>query len=300
MRAAGLLGIAFVASVLGAVMAVAEQQATTFRAGVDLVRLDTLVTRGGKPVADLTADDFEVLDNGVRQPLKVATTAGSVSVVLVLDTSGSLEGSQLDQLTRACQAAVDLLRPDDDVSHATFSWRLRLPAGSSRDSAAIRAAIASAQAGGSTAMWDALFGGLALAAGSGGRSLVLLFTDGLENSSWLREQDVSEAVKRSESVVYVVRPPDPRASSSGLGAAKIRLRGVVDRTGGAVLDTDTFGQLPQRFTAVLEEFRARYLLSYEPTGVRRDDGWHRVEVRVKGGRGSARTRPGYYARPPTS
>ncbi len=294
MSATSLVRVAVAA--LGAVTVVAAQQAPTFRAGVDLVRLDTLVTQGGKPVAGLTADDFEVLDNGVRQSLKVATTAGSVSVALVLDTSGSLEGSQLDQLIRACQAAIDLLRPDDEVSLVTFSRRLQLRAGSSRDSAAIRAAIASAKAGGSTAMWDALFGGLALSAGSGGRSLVLLFTDGLENSSWLHEQDVAEAVKRSESVLYVVRPPDPVVLPSGLGVAKTRLRGVVGRTGGAVLETDTFGQLPQRFTAVLEEFRARYLLSYEPAGVRRDDGWHKVEVRVKGGRGTVKTRPGYYAR----
>jgi VWFA-related protein len=267
---------------------------------VDLVRLDVLVTHGGKPVAGLTADDFEVLDNGVRQPLRVATTAGSVSVVLVLDTSGSLDDPQLDQLIRASQAAVGLLRPEDEISLATFSWRVLLPAGSSRDPAAIRAALASAKAGGSTAMWDALFGGLALAGGSGGRSLILLFTDGLEDFSWLTEQDVAEGVKRSESVIYVVRPPDPIVPPAALFAAKIRLRGVVERTGGSVVDTDTFRQLPQRFTAVLEEFRARYLLSYEPTGVRRDDGWHKVAVRVKGGRATVKTRPGYYARLPTS
>ena len=296
MRATRLLRVSLAAAWLAAGAVVVAQQATTFRSGVDLVRLDALVTQGGKPVVGLTADDFDVLDNGVRQRLRVATTAGSVSVVLVLDTSGSLEGPQLDQLIRASQAVVGLLRPEDDVSLATFSYRLLLPAGSSRDPAAIRAALASAKAGGPTAMWDALFGGLALAAGSGGRSLVLLFTDGLENFSWLREQDVAEAVKRSESVIYLVRPPEPVVPSSALAGAKISLHRVVDRTGGAVIDTDTFGQLPQRFTAVLEEFRARYLLTYEPTGVRRDDGWHKVEVRVKGGRGTVKTRPGYYAR----
>lgn len=296
MRATRLFRAILGAAWLAAGAVVAAQQAPTFRAGVDLVRLDALVTQRGKPVTGLVADDFDVLDNGVRQPLRVATTAGSVSVVLVLDTSGSLEGPQLDQLIRASQAVVGLLRPEDEVSLATFSWRLLMPAGPSRDPVAIRAALAAATASGPTAMWDALFGGLALAGGSGGRSLVLFFTDGLENSSWLSEEDVAEAVKRSESVIYVVRPPDPVVPSSALTAAKFRLHRVVNRSGGSVVDTDTFGQLPQRFTAVLEEFRARYLLSYEPTGVRRDDGWHKVEVKVKGGRGSVKTRPGYYAR----
>jgi Ca-activated chloride channel homolog len=300
MNATRLLRASLAAVLLAGGAGAASQQPATFRSGVDLVRLDALVTQGGKPVGGLSADDFEVMDNGVRQQLRVATTAGSVSVALVLDTSGSLEGPQLDQLIRASQTVVGLLRPEDEVSLATFSRRLALPAGPGRDPAVIRAALASAKASGSTAMWDAVFGGLALAAGSGGRSLVLLFTDGLENSSWLTEADLAESARRSESVIYVVRPPGPAAPSSSPAAARVRLRGIADRTGGSVLDTDTFGNLSQRFGAVLEEFRARYLLSYEPTGVRRDDGWHTVEVRVKGGRATVKARPGYYARPPTS
>jgi len=35
--------------------------------------------------------------------------------------------------------------------------------------------------------------------------------------------------------------------------------------------------------------------NYEPTGVRRDDGWHEVKVGVKDGRGDVRARPGYFA-----
>ncbi len=124
-----------------------------------------------------------------------------------------------------------------------------------------------------TALWDALFGCLALAfSPAGERSLVLLFTDGLENASWLREDDLAQSVKRSASVVYVVCPPDRTVPSGDLTDARRRLRKILLQTGGSVVETESYGQLTQRFTRVFDEFRSRYLLSYEPTGVRQDDG----------------------------
>jgi hypothetical protein len=41
-----------------------------FRAGANLVRVDAYVTAAGKPVADLTVDDFEVLEDGRPQRLE--------------------------------------------------------------------------------------------------------------------------------------------------------------------------------------------------------------------------------------
>ncbi len=45
----------------------AGQAPPTFRAGVDAVTVDVLATHRGQPVSGLTAGDFEVLDDGVRQ-----------------------------------------------------------------------------------------------------------------------------------------------------------------------------------------------------------------------------------------
>ena len=50
------------------------------------------------------------------------------------------------------------------------------------------------------------------------------------------------------------------------------------------------------FMSILEEFRHRSLVSYTPRGVSRD-GWHRLEVRLKGRRATIKARPGYLAGP---
>ena len=40
----------------------------TFTVGVEAVYVDVFVTDGNRPVVGLTAADFELRDNGVRQP----------------------------------------------------------------------------------------------------------------------------------------------------------------------------------------------------------------------------------------
>jgi VWFA-related protein len=270
-----------------------------FRAGVDVVRLDVLATAGGRPITGLGEQDFEVIDNGVQQRVKVATTGGDIVVVLILDTSGSVEGEPLEHLVAASQAVVKLLKTGDTASLVTFSNRLSLQAGSVRDPAAVRNALVNARAAGRTALWDALFAGVSLAAGRPERSLVLLFTDGIDNSSWMTRGQVAESLRRSETVVYAVQS---EMADRALAAVRERenkarsdLQAVVNPSGGDVLEAESTAQLPARFAAILQEFRSRYLVTYEPTGVRRDDGWHRVQVHVKGRRATVVTRPGYYA-----
>ena len=65
-------------------------------------------------------------------------------------------------------------------------------------------------------------------------------------------------------------------------------------TGGSVLEIESTRDLSQTFLRILEEFRQRYLLSFSPRGVS-STGWHRLEVRVKGRRGTVNARAGYQA-----
>jgi len=71
----------------------------TFRASVDLVRVDLLVVRDGRPVVGLTRDDFEVQDNGVGQEIdQVSFEEVPIDVVLVFDASRSVAGEKLGHL----------------------------------------------------------------------------------------------------------------------------------------------------------------------------------------------------------
>lgn len=147
-------------------------------------------------------------------------------------------------------------------------------------------------------MWDALFAGMSFVAGDSGRALVLLFTDGFENSSWLPEEQVMQSLKRSNVVVYVVKAKPAERELHALAAtrdAERVLETIASQSGGSVFQAESGRRLREQFVGVLNEFRARYLLTYEATGVRRDDGWHTLKVRLKREKGKVQARPGYYA-----
>jgi len=123
------LGLACVGGLT--VTAVAGQ---TFRTGVDAVAVDVLVTRDGRPVTGLTADDFSVRDNDVPQRIDAVLLEDvPITLLLVLDTSGSVGGAPLVQLRAAAEAAVEALRPDDRVGLVTRRVLEREGAGFDRE-----------------------------------------------------------------------------------------------------------------------------------------------------------------------
>src|SRR4029079_11708035 len=96
-----------------AAQAVSSPQ-TTFRSGVELVELDVSVTRGGVPVAGLTARDFNLTDNGAAQEVASVTLEKlPLSVTLVLDTSQSVAGERLQHLVQAGAARPSAFWPGE-------------------------------------------------------------------------------------------------------------------------------------------------------------------------------------------
>jgi|SRR5579862_1241062 len=263
-------------------------QQPVFRSGVHAVRIDVLATDRGRPIAGLTPDDFEVTDNGVPQKVDLATTADRVAVVVVLDLSGSVEQGALKELYAACQSLVGAMRPDDRAWLVSFADRWDLRIGPTTDMSRMKRALEQLKPGGRTSMWDAVVSGVSLVTGMDGRSLVLVFSDGMDTSSWLDEDRAIDALKRSEVVLSSVQPRN-------VVAEPVPLERAARATGGTVLEAARAGHLPEQFVQLLNEFRLGYVLTYTPSGVGHDDGWHKLSVKLKNRPGKARAREGYFA-----
>ena len=260
--------------------------ASQFKSRVEVVRIDVLATSGGKPVIGLTAEDFEVRDNGVLHHVRLADAGVSqLDVILALDMSASLTTERLGQLRAASEALLRLLRPDDRAALVTFDEAVTVRRALSSDFTAIRAALGEGKRGGRTSLIDAMSAGLGLAERGDRRTLLLTFSDGVDTSSWLDPEMVSDVAKKSSTVVYGV-------STSAPSGTPAMLREIADATGGQVLD-GTSRKLETAFTEILDEFRQRYLLTFSPDRTS-SRGWHKLEVRVKRRGVSVKARSGYF------
>ena len=109
-------------AVLALGAAVAASQSPVFKARVEGVRIDVLVTEGGRPLAGLRADDFDVRDNGVPQTVDLVSLGDvPVNVVLAFDVSASVSGHKLLGLTDAGSALLDALDASDSAALVTFN-----------------------------------------------------------------------------------------------------------------------------------------------------------------------------------
>ena len=257
------------------------------------------------------ADDFELRDDGVVQAVsEVELEQIPLNLILVFDTSGSVAGERLHALLDAGQSLFEGLRDHDRVALLSFSTRVRLLAPLTASRQQIRGAMATLEGRGSTSLRDAAFAGLALREADPGRTLLLIFSDGEDTSSWLKPPAVLQAAKRTDAVVYAVAVSEQQRSmttfSRGGSTSVTRtqvttvknagkfLNGLTEETGGRVLFASSDRDLRSTFNQTLAEFRDRYVLSYAPAGVA-PTGWHRLEVKLKKKSGKVTARRGYFA-----
>ena len=279
--------LAALAACLACVTLRVGAQQATFSSRIEAVRVDVLVSEHGAPVRNLGPADFEVSDNGVPQRVDLVSFEQlPLSVVIVLDTSDSVVGERLTQLRAAGLALVGSLKPGDQAALVTFNEAVTLRAAPTSEFDRVRAPLERLEPSGMTSTIDASFAALTIGESGVGRSLVILFSDGLDTSSWLQQDEVLEIAKRCDAVVYAVSTM--RASEDHF------LRALTDQTGGRRLSVDSTRGVGAAFLEMLNEFRQRYVVSYTPAGVPRE-GWHRLSVRVKNRNATVRARPGYLA-----
>jgi VWFA-related protein len=263
----------------------------TFRAGVEMVRVDALVVRDGVPVTGLTAADFELRDDGVVQTIVSASLEQiPLDVQFVLDMSGSVTEENARSLRAAARAFLAGLTPADRAGLLVFNARATALQPLTPDLGLVRAALEAIRGGGSTALHDAIYTALRLREPSANRGAIVVFTDGVDNISWLSRDEVLEAARRADVVVHPVLAVAPGARLNP--ADNPLLHGLTRDTGGQIWAASWGPALETSFRAVLDDLRSRYVLSYYPAGVPRS-GWHALEVKLKrGGKVTART--GYY------
>jgi Ca-activated chloride channel homolog len=273
--------------VLGNILAIS--QTSTFTSKTEEVHIFAFVTEKNEPVQGLNASDFEVWDNGVPQQIEYAGFEQvPISTVLVFDMSSSTKGKVIENLKAAGKDFLESLAPNDQASLITFSQAVKLDAPFTTDISHIKKSFDTLQPHSSehTSLIDASYAAVILAESKAERPLIILFSDGLDTSSWMQDNAVLDSARRNNSVVYAV--------SAGRLPNKTFLYDLSSATGGTLFKVESTQNLGSVFLGILKEFRHRYLLTYSPQKVSKS-GWHRIEVRIKHRSAKVRARPGYFS-----
>jgi Ca-activated chloride channel homolog len=274
-------------------------QQPTFKAGTQIVPLYVTVQDVEKRlVPDLVREDFDVLDNGVPVTLTLFQNEPEpFSVVVMLDTSGSMTGS-LDLLQEAAEQFMIRLMPADKGMVGAFNDKIQFPLAdftSSRDD--LVGALRDVDYGNPTRLWDAVEASIEQLKRVSGRRVVLVFTDGDDTYSKINLGKAMDEARAAETMVYSIG----LQSVFFNGQRQVRsqpdrgLRKISDETGGGYFELKRTDDLGPTFTRVAQELHSQYVLGFAPAT---DGKLHKLEVRVKKPGMTARARKSYLA--PTS
>jgi Ca-activated chloride channel family protein len=184
------------------------QDGFRFRSGVDLINVTATVTdRSGRFVSGLTKDDFVVYDDDrLVEITHFSAERVPVSLGIVLDTSGSMQGDKIENALAAIERFLDrLLNPDDEVFLYGFSSGVDLIQDWTSNRQAVSTSLRRVRAAGGTAMYDAVVEAVPMA--QGGRNqkkAVVVISDGNDTNSRVDVRDVRQVVRESEVLVYAV------------------------------------------------------------------------------------------------
>jgi Ca-activated chloride channel homolog len=277
-----------------------------FRAGVDLVSLNVTVTEGtGRYVTDLTAEDFNVFEDGVKQDVTFFTRTNlPIALALLLDTSASME----NKLPTAQEAAIGFarrLRPQDLAEVVDFDSRVVVLQSFSNNAAELEQAIRKTSAGGSTSLYNAVYIALkdlkkvvAKSADEIRRQAIVVLSDGEDTSSLLPFEEVLDLAKRSETAIYAIglrAGEGPGTSAKGFKEAEFVMRQFSQETGGRSFFPNQLSDLATVYGQISDELSSQYTVGYTSKNPKRNGAWRRVVVRVARPNLTARTKLGYFA-----
>jgi Ca-activated chloride channel family protein len=282
------------------------ERPATFHSAVDMVNLSVTVTdRSKRFVPTLVQDDFQVLEDGVPQELRVFDRGTlPLSLIVLIDGSSSMS-RKLGEVQAAAERFVRTLRPGDRAQIAQFSQRLTVLQDFTSDLPRLLQAVQATQAEGGTALYTALYVSIKAAlqdqrAGELCRRAVIVLSDGADTASAVSDDQVLQLARRSGVTVYAINLRSLEADAfqrtlTNPGLPAYFFAALTRETGGEVRAVEMASQLNGIYQRVAEELHSQYSLGYVPSNPERDGRWRQVTVALKQPALTVRHRIGYYA-----
>jgi len=256
--------------------------------------------RHGKFVRNLNQNDFSILDDH-KPPESILSFAREtdlpIELGLLIDTSGSVHSRFDFEQAAAVGFLQQTIRPNFDKAFVMgFSSRTQVTQDFTDDVALLSAGVHRLEDGGGTALYDAIYKAARdkLISDRGQRPMrraIVVVSDGEDNQSEVTQAQAVEMAQRAEVIIYAISTDD---SGLILRGDKV-LQQLADATGGRAFFPFNNKDITHSFSAIEDELRSQYVISYRPAEFNADGRYRSIEIVAQRKDLQVRARKGYYA-----
>jgi VWFA-related protein len=299
----------------------AQQQPPTFGTTTRTVAVYTTVTDPqGRLARDLTRDNFEVDDNGVKQELTVfSNDVQPITGIMLLDRSGSMKPN-LELEVRAAETFIHGMLAEDRLRIGNFGRDIVIEPDnftSDRD-ALVKVLHGDLQRDGPTPLWNAIDRAIDKVLLEKSRRVVLALSDGVDEPLDFsgHARSMKDEMKRAEDndiMIYAVgmeglAPMQQQRTTPSFGGRGIMpqprnepsmqkpdegMAKIAAATGGGYVELTSLGDLLGMFDRVIDELHHQYALGFVPQKL--DGKLHDLTVKVNKSGYTVRARKRYLA-----
>jgi VWFA-related protein len=274
-----------------------------------LLRFNASVTdRNGRAISGMRESDFTVWENGVeRRVTNVAPANEPFNLVLLLDVSGSVE-ERMDFIRKAARDFLRTASPQDRISIISFRDDIQVISDFSTDRQMLSRKLDEIDAGGGTALYDALGYVLSepLKRLRGERTAIVVMSDGDDNKSFLPFPAILEALSESGALVYPLYVPSGLIPETSVPKPEITIdplrtryltlttraehegRKLAAASGGVYYPIHRLEDLQNAYNDVVAQLRSAYTITYASNSASASP---RVRVRTNRDGASVRLSP---------
>ena len=268
----------------------------------------SVLDRYGRAIGGMRESDFTVWENGVeRRVTNVSPANEPFNLVLLLDVSGSVE-ERMDFIRKAARDFLRTTSPQDRISIISFRDDIQIISDFSTDRQLLAKKLDEIDAGGGTALYDALGYVLAepLKRLRGERTAIVVMSDGDDNKSFLPFPAILEALTESGALVYPLYVPSGLIPESSVPRPEITIdplrtryltlttraeeeaRKLAAVSGGIYYPIKRLEDLQKAYEDVVAQLRSSYTITYASNSVSSSP---RVRVRTNRDGASVRLSP---------
>ena len=279
-----------------------DETPTVLHLGVNEVNLIFTVTdKRGRYIPNLQQGDFALLDDQ-KAPARVNSFHQQINLPLrvgiVIDASTSIRSRFQFEQQSATEFLLDILKSRSDRAFVMgFDVTPTVTQDWSNNIDALETGVNRLRPGGGTALFDAVYTAcrdklLDVSRGQEPvRKAIVLISDGDDNQSRVRPDEVIKECERAETIIYAISTN--WTPSRGKGDAV--LTQMAESTGGRVFFPPSVEEMSASFKDIEEELRSQYALTYTPADFKYDGAFRSIYLYCNDRRFQARAKKGYFA-----